>query len=259
MSVYAQWKADDKSEEKADDKSDEKTDDKSDEKTDDTGKTETDEKTETGNDETGTPVTKEEKAQAKTDIDEGFTAERTDKSVTINWGAVEDAEKYIIYANYRGAGRPVKIATVSADKLSYTIKKLNGKKLDPAKTIKVYVKALRTVDGKAVKLSKSIKVYIVGSENETYTNAKAIELEKDSYSIKAGKTETIKAATVLEDTSKKILDGDHVPDEFRYESLDTRIATVDANGTITAVSKGTCMIRGFAMNGISVQVKVTAK
>ncbi|MBO4416093.1 MAG: InlB B-repeat-containing protein [Lachnospiraceae bacterium] len=263
ITLYAQWKSEDKSEDKSDDKSEDKSEDKSDDKsedkTDDTGKTGTDEKTETGKDETGTPVTKEEKAQAKADIDEGFTAEHTDKSVTIKWGAVEGAEKYIIYANYRGAGRPVKIATVSADKLSYTIKKLNGKKLDPAKTIKVYVKAFRTVDGEDVKLSKSIKAYIVGSENETYTNAKAIELEKDSYSIKAGKTAAIKAATVLEDASKKILDGDHVPDEFRYESSDSSIATVDANGVITAVSKGTCTIRVFAMNGISAQVKVTVK
>ena len=159
---------------------------------------------------------------------------------------------------YCGSGKPVKIATVSADTLSYTIKKLNGKKLDPAKTVKVYVKAFRAVDGKDVKLSKSIKAHIVGSNNATYTNAKTIELEKDSFSIKVGKTAAIKATTVLEDPSKKMLDDGHAP-EFRYESLDSSIATVDTEGVITAVSKGTCYIRVFAVNGLSVQVKVKVK
>ena len=242
ITLYAQWK-------KAE---------KTDEKSEDTGKTGTEEKTETGKDETVKPVTKAEKAQAKADIDKGFTAKRTSSKVTVSWGAVEGAEKYVIYANYCGSGKPVKIATVSADTLSYTIKKLNGKKLDPAKTVKVYVKAFRAVDGKDVKLSKSIKAHIVGSNNATYTNAKTIELEKDSFSIKVGKTAAIKATTVLEDPSKKMLDDDHAP-EFRYESLDSNIATVDADGVITAVSKGTCYIRVFAVNGLSVQVKVKVK
>ena len=68
----------------------------------------------------------------------------------------------------------------------------------------------------------------------------------------------IKPTTVLEDTSKKILNTEYV-NEFRYESTDSSIATVDADDKITAVSKGTCYIRVFAINGVSAQVKVKVK
>lgn len=204
-------------------------------------------------------VTKAEKAQVKLDLNAGLKVSRTTSKVTVKWGKVKKADRYDIYAAYCGKDNKCeKVLTVSGSKKKAVIKKLNGKELDRQKDIKVYVAAYRKVNGKETKIAKSITGHVVGDQNTKYTNAKSIKLKKTKYSMKAGKTKTVKAELALGDKRKKALPKSHVA-TFRYASSNTKVAKVDKNGKITAVGKGTCYIYVYAANGLAKKVKVTVK
>lgn len=210
---------------------------------------------------TSTPadkVTKTEKAVAKISLNAGLKVSQTGKKVTVEWGKVSKADKYVVYAAYCGTDKCTKIKTVSGSKQKITFTKLNGSKLNLKKNIKVYVVAYRKVNGKEVKLANSITAHIVGIKNTKYTNVKKIKLLKSSYTLKVKKTATIKAKIVLEDKKKKQLSDNHAP-EFRYASGNTKVATVDKNGKITAAAKGTCYVYVYAKNGYAKKIKVTVR
>ena len=152
----------------------------------------------------------------------------------------------------------MKIKSVSGDKLSMSFTKLNGKKIDLTRNIKVYVAAYNTSTGKDKLISKTVVGHIVGTKSKKFTNVAKIELKKTKYTTETGKTFKIKAATVLADPSKKGLTDAHAP-EFRYATTDKKVARVDKTGTVTAVGKGTCYIWIYARNGLGVKVKVTVK
>jgi len=203
-------------------------------------------------------VTSVEKAKAKIKLNAGLTVSQTGKKVTVKWGKVNGADRYVVYAAYCNSGKCKKVGTLSGSKTSMTFTKLNGSKLNLKKNVKVYVVAYRKVNGKETKLARSITALIVGSKNAKYTNVKKIKLSKSKYTLKANKTATIKAKIVLVDKKKKQLSDSHAP-EFRYASSNTKVATVDKNGKITAVKKGTCYIYVYAKNGYAKKVKVTVK
>lgn len=46
---------------------------------------------------------------------------------------------------------------------------------------------------------------------------------------------------------------------LRYMTSNSKIATVNSSGKVTAKGKGTCYIYAFAHNGVSKQVKITVK
>ena len=89
------------------------------------------------------------------------------------------------------------------------------------------------------------------------TNVKEVKVSKSSYTLKVGKSATIKAKTVLVD-KKKELSNAHAK-QFRYVSSDKKVATVSSNGKITAVGKGSCVVYVYARNGCAKKVKVTVK
>ena len=203
-------------------------------------------------------VTSAEKAKAKIKLNAGFKVSQTGKKVTVKWGKVSGADRYVVYAAYCNLGKCKKVGTLSGSKTSMTFTKLNGSKLNLKKNMKVYVVAYRKVNGKETKLARSITAHIVGSKNAKYTNVKKIKLSKSKYTLKANKTATIKAKIVLVDKKKKQLSDSHAP-EFRYASSNTKVATVDKNGKITAVKKGTCYIYVYAKNGYAKKIKVVVK
>ena len=203
-------------------------------------------------------VTSVEKAKAKIKLNAGLTVSQTGKKVTVKWGKVNGADRYVVYAAYCNSGKCKKVGTLSGSKTSMTFTKLNGSKLNLKKNVKVYVVAYRKVNGKETKLARSIMAHIVGSKNAKYTNVKKIKLYKSKYTLKANKTATIKAKIVLVDKKKKQLSDSHAP-EFRYASGNTKVATVDKNGKIAAVKKGTCYIYVYAKNGYAKKIKVTVK
>ncbi len=161
-----------------------------------------------------------------------------------------------IYANYCSKDNEFKkIKTVKGSVHSFDITKLNGKKLDQKKPVKIYVVAYRKVNGKYEKITQSVNMHIAGAKNK-HTNAKAIKVKKDALTLSVNKTATIKPTLVLEKKNKKAVD--HVA-KFRYQSTNTAVAIVDKNGKIKAVGKGTCTIYIFANNGKLKSVKVTVK
>ena len=76
--------------------------------------------------------------------------------------------------------------------------------------------------------------------------------------MRIGKTAAIRAKTVPEIQGKKLLQENHAA-RYRYASDNRAVATVDENGKITAVGKGTCRIYVYAQNGTSRKITVTVK
>ncbi|MBR2278258.1 MAG: Ig-like domain-containing protein [Eubacterium sp.] len=201
-------------------------------------------------------ITATEKTAGKNKINSAAKASASKKGVTVKWGKVANADKFEIYATYCGKkNKYKKIKTVKGNINSFDITKLGGKKVDTSKCLKVYVVAYRKVNGKYEKITQSINMHIAGAKNK-HTNAKAIKVKKSSYTLKVNKTATIKPTLVLENKNKKAVD--HVA-KFRYQSTNKAVATVDKNGKIKAVGKGTCTIYIFANNGKLKSVKVTVK
>lgn len=206
---------------------------------------------------TSEAVTESEKAKAKLELDAGIKVSPKGSKITVKWGAVSNADRYVIYAAYCKKGsKCVKIATVGGDAGAYVITELNGKPLNTKKSVKAYVVAYRLVDGKYVKLAKSLVTHVAGAGSEKYTNVKSIKLENTKITLKKKKTFTLTPEIVLKD-SKKALQH-HVAD-FRYATSDASVATVNRNGTIKAVGKGSCTIYVYAQNGYAKKVKVTVK
>ena len=203
-------------------------------------------------------VTKTEKAKAKIALNKGVKVSSTGNKITIKWGKVSKADRYVVYAAYCGSGKCTKIKTLSGSKQKYTFKNLKGKKLNAKKHVRAYVVAYRKVNGKETKLAKSLVAHIAGSKSTKYTNVKEIKLLKKEYTLNVNKTVKIKASIILKDKKKKKISKSHAPD-FRYASSDTKIATVDKNGKIKAVGKGKCYVYVYAHNGYPKKIKVTVK
>ena len=80
-----------------------------------------------------------------------------------------------------------------------------------------------------------------------------IIVNKTSVSLAVGKTFTIQAEQVLKD--KPIAGHQNI----KYESSNSKVASVTSKGVIKAKSKGTCYIYVYAQNGMYKRIKVTVK
>ena len=177
----------------------------------------------------------------------------------MNRGEVKDADLYKVYAAYCENKKNELVKKVTAGKkLKVTFGKLYGKKLSTTKNIRVYVAAYQKAGEKGILLTKSITAHVVGRENTKYSNAVKITLSKTSYTLKKGKSVTIKAKTVLQYPERKQL-GDGHAKEFRYVSTDKTVAVVSKKGKMTAKKKGSCIIYVYARNGLAREIKVTVR
>ena len=165
------------------------------------------------------------------------------KTVKLSWSKVSGAEGYIVYSAM--CGKTMKAIKTTTGK-SYTMKNLKK-----GKYYKFIVVAYKTLNNKQVvsSISKVTHVAVTGGK---YGNATKITLKKIKP-IKKGKKVTIKAT--VKNSKKKVKT--HV--KLRYESTNTKIATVSSKGVITAKGKGVCYIYVYAQNGVYKQVKVTVK
>ncbi len=180
---------------------------------------------------------------------------KTDK-VKVKWGKVKGADRYVIYATYCGKkNKYKKIATVKGNITKYDITKLNGKKLNPKKNVKVYVVAQKKVKGKYKTLFKTPTFHIAGAKSK-YSNVKKITVKKNKYTLKVGKTAKIKAKIVLAKKNKKAIA--HVK-KFRYKSTNTAVVKVDKNGKIKAIGKGTATVYVYSNNGTAKAIRITVK
>ena len=202
-------------------------------------------------------VAQEEKIEIT--MNAGLKISQTDTRINIEWGKVKEADGYEVYVTYCGKDFRTKPIIIEKNtKTKVKVAKINGRKINLKKNFKVYVAAYKLVDGKRVRLAKTITGHVVGRKNIRYSNAKKITVSKKKYTVDAGKTERIKAKTVLVDKSKRQL-GDGHTKEFRYASSNRKIATVDKAGNIKGIAKGTCTVYVYARNGYAKKIKVEVK
>lgn len=179
--------------------------------------------------------------------------------VQISWTKVNEADGYDVYVRYCGSKAKKPVKTIKKNTTTKTsVAKINGKKINHKKNFYVKVYAYKMVNGKKKIIAKTITAHLAGTKSVKYTNPKALKLTKSTYSIKVGKTSKIKAKVTLKNSKKKLLPKSHAA-KLRYKSSNTKIATVNKNGTIKGKKKGTCYIYVYTVNGLMKKVKVTVK
>jgi len=202
---------------------------------------------------TPTPAPVPAPVVANGNVNSNLKGTQTGKKLKVTWGKVANADGYDVYVQYCGKSfkAPVKTYT-TANKTSVTLKKLNGKKINTKKAIKLYVVAWKFVDGKKVDLSKSLIAHVAGKDH-AMTNAKSVSVS-GSTSLSATGSTTLSATMKLAAKGKKLLN--HVK-KFRFVSSNPAVAKVSSTGKVTAVSKGSCTIYVLATNGIMKRLNIT--
>ena len=176
------------------------------------------------------------------------TTKLTNKTITLKWNKVSQADGYKIYGNKCGKKNHYKLLSdVGKNKTSYTQKKLRK-----GTYYKYVVAAYKVVDGKKVTIavSKTIHAATTGGK---YGVAKSVKVNKSKVTLKKGKKFTIKAKEIKQNKTIK----HHRA--IAYESSNTKVATVSKKGVVKAKGKGTCYIYVYAQNGVYKKVKVTVK
>lgn len=173
------------------------------------------------------------------------------KAFKLSWTKVPGAEGYDIYFGLSGG--KYKLQATTSDR-SYKISKLKK-----GTAYKAYVVAWKTVNGEKAYIgehSPEVRA-IAGGKSNKYTNPKKISVKKKKLTLTVGKTGKIKASVKKVSDSRRFLN--QVGAKVRYFSSDRSVATVDAEGKVTAVGSGSCKVYAVAENGLRVGVTVTVK
>lgn len=181
-----------------------------------------------------------------------ITIKQKSGKLNVSWDKVENVKKVEVYLQYCGkeyAAKPIKVTAGN----KVTIKKINGKKINFKKNMKL---KLVGYDAEGKIIGKTVSAHFVGKDNEKYTNAKSIKLSKSKVSVKKDMTTKVKATIKLEDAKKALLSEDHVA-KFRFRTTNKAVATVDENGNIKGVATGTCTVYVYAQNALAKRVEVT--
>ena len=168
----------------------------------------------------------------------------------VRWGAVPGADHYEVYAEYCGKKKCRLIKTVQGV-TRITFRKLGGKKLNPAKTVKAYVIAYR---GNTV-IGRTLVGHAAGSRHNC-TNVKKLKVTKRVLRLAAGRKVKLKVKAKKMSSVKKLLGKSHGA-KLRFASTDSSVAVVSKKGAVTAVGPGTCDIWVYAQNGCGTRVTVT--
>ena len=180
------------------------------------------------------------------------SAKSTKTTNTLNWTKVSGADGYVVYGapcNTRNQTNKLKkLATIKNGKA--TTYKATG--LKSGTYYKYMIKAYKLVDGKKVYLAKSETIHVATAGGK-YGNAESVKVNKTSVSLKTGEKFTIQASLVEKGQPVK----QHAA--IKYESSNSKVASVTSKGVIKAKSKGTCYIYVYAQNGVYKRIKVTVK
>ena len=209
----------------------------------------------------GDAILPAEKKEARNLMDAGLRVDWDSSGVLVRWGGAPDAESYEVWAGYCGKDSAVKkVSTLGAGERSFRITSLYRKELDPGKFIRVTVRAFRNVGGKKTEIMHTIHAHVAINTNPRYTNTAQVTLPGTRFILNAGRTAKIKAVEVPADKKKRAVSEVHTPHfRFRYESTKPSVASVDENGTVTAVGRGTCTVYVYALNCRYGKVTVTVR
>lgn len=201
-------------------------------------------------------------AQEKSNIElhSGLKAAQKGKKLQASWGRVKGADGYDVYVQYcnRDFSDKSLNQVKSGKKTKFTVKKINGRKLNTKKNFKLYVVAYQKKNKKKITLAKTLTVHIAGEDSTKYTNIRKIKTKKTTYTLKKGGTAALRPKAVLQDKHKKQLSAQHTR-EFRYLSSNKKIAAVTAGGKVKAKETGSCTIYVFAKNGCKRKIKIKVK
>ena len=181
------------------------------------------------------------------------STKQTKTSVTLKWGRVTGAARYVIYGTKCGKSNKMKrICTASG--ASRKITKAAGKKLKKGTYYKFIIVALDKND-KVISASKVVHAATKGGKvgNHKKVTVKKAVIKK-AGNLKAGATLKLKAKAVK--ASYKPV---KIHRAVRYETTNRKIATVTKKGVVKAKKKGTCYIYAFAQNGVYKKIKIVVK
>ena len=172
------------------------------------------------------------------------------------WSKVNNVNGYDIFfseCNHDGKTYKAKyVKTVKGNKSFKWIKT----KLKQGAAYKAYVKAYVITNGKKKYVRTSPMVHsFAGGFSGKYTNAKSIAVNKTKITLARGKSFVLKAKVVNLFKNKKLMSAGHVA-PLRYMTTNSKVATVNSAGKITAHGKGSCTIYVYAHNGVFNQVEV---
>ena len=177
----------------------------------------------------------------------------TKTSIKIKWNKIKGAKKYVVYAGKSGKSSKLqKITTTS--KTAYTLKKFNKKKLGKGTYYKFAVVALNA-KGKVVTSSKFAHIATLGKNKASNPAKVTTKAKNNKVTVKVKKT--FKLAGAYTSSAKKYKIRKVLG--MRYESTNTKVATVTSKGVIKGVKKGTCYVYAYAQNGMTKKIKVTVK
>ena len=203
--------------------------------------------------------TKEEVFQNQIKLNGKLRVAPVGSRFSLRWGKVSDADGYEIYAvETKGKYPSEPTVETKADVRAVKISKINGKKINVKSSYQFYVRAYKLIGGKKITLGESIPVFSISKKNTEYSTTKHTRVEPKKMTLKPGGTGKISAKTILFSSRKKALTKVPVK-EFRFESTDKKVATVDASGKVKAVGAGSCFVFIYARDGNAQKIKVTVK
>ena len=176
----------------------------------------------------------------------------------LSWSKVAGAGRYLAkFAPCNTKGKTCKLKRVKTLGAGTTSLVRSGLKENTLYKAKIVAQAKK--GGKWVTISKSELIHAAtGNQKGKYTNATALALNTTNMTLKAGKTATLSGLV------QKAVEGEGMTAAvhsklLRFISNNKRIATVNAEGKVTAKGPGTCKIYVQTSNGIWKSCEVTVK
>ena len=172
-----------------------------------------------------------------------------EKSVTLRWNTVKDADGYMIYGVECGNNRKYRLLrTVRGNVNSWT-----HTGLKKATYYRYSVVAYRNINKKKVTIAQTYSMHIATTGTK-HAYARNLQVNRTNVVLNRGKRTALRTKIIY--SSGKIQN--HIA-AVRFSSSNSRVATVNSRGIISARNKGTCIIYCYAPNGVRKNVRVTVR
>lgn len=172
-----------------------------------------------------------------------------EKSVTLRWNTVKDADGYMIYGAECGNNSKYRLLrTVRGNVNSWT-----HTGLKKATYYRYSVVAYRNINKKKVTIAQTYSMHIA-TTGKKHAYARNLQVNRTNVVLNRGKRTAFRTKVIY--SSGKIQN--HIA-AVRFSSSNSRVATVNSRGIISARNKGTCIIYCYAPNGVRKNVRVTVR